>query len=41
MLDSLEEAALQAGYNVLTCQTNESYLRELVSMGSLCPGKRR
>jgi len=28
MLNSIEEAALQAGYSVLVCQTNESSLRE-------------
>lgn len=28
MLNSIEEAAMQAGYSVLVCQSNESYLRE-------------
>ncbi|WP_394994073.1 LacI family DNA-binding transcriptional regulator [Emticicia sp.] len=28
MLNSIEEAAMQAGYSVIVCQTNESYLRE-------------
>lgn len=28
MLNSIEEAAMQAGYSVMVCQSNESYLRE-------------
>ena len=28
VLNSIEEAAMQAGYSVIVCQTNESYLRE-------------
>ncbi|GAB3782492.1 LacI family DNA-binding transcriptional regulator [Spirosoma horti] len=35
MLNSIEEAALQAGYSVLVCQTNESYLREITNIQNL------
>ncbi len=35
MLNSIEEAALQAGYSVLVCQTNESYLREKTNIQNL------
>lgn len=35
MLNSIEEAALQAGYSVLVCQTNESYLRETTNIQNL------
>lgn len=35
MLNSIEEAALQAGYSVLVCQTNESYLREMTNIQNL------
>jgi DNA-binding LacI/PurR family transcriptional regulator len=35
MLNSLEEAAMQAGYSVLVAQTNESYVRETVSIQNL------
>ncbi len=35
MLNSLEEAAMQAGYSVLVAQTNESYMRETVSIQNL------
>ncbi|MBD2754102.1 LacI family DNA-binding transcriptional regulator [Spirosoma validum] len=35
MLNSIEEAALQAGYSVLVCQTNESYLREITNVQNL------
>ncbi|RYF48813.1 MAG: LacI family transcriptional regulator, partial [Cytophagaceae bacterium] len=34
-LNSIEEAALQAGYSVLVCQTNESYLREITNIQNL------
>ena len=35
MLNSIEEAALQAGYSVLVCQSNESYLREITNIQNL------
>jgi len=35
MLNSIEEAAMQAGYSVLVCQSNESYLREKTQMENL------
>jgi LacI family transcriptional regulator, repressor for deo operon, udp, cdd, tsx, nupC, and nupG len=35
MVNSIEEAALQAGYSVLICQTNESYLREITNIQNL------
>jgi DNA-binding LacI/PurR family transcriptional regulator len=35
MLNSIEESALQAGYSVLVCQTNESYLREITNIQNL------
>ena len=35
MLNSIEEAALLAGYSVLVCQTNESYLREITNIQNL------
>ncbi|MEZ0484437.1 LacI family DNA-binding transcriptional regulator [Fibrella aquatica] len=35
MLNSLEEAFMQAGYSVLVAQTNESYVRETVSIQNL------
>jgi len=35
MLNSIEEAALQAGYSVLVCQTNESSLREVTQIQNL------
>ncbi|GAB4030290.1 LacI family DNA-binding transcriptional regulator [Spirosoma jeollabukense] len=35
MLNSIEEAALQSGYSVLVCQTNESYLREITNIQNL------
>lgn len=35
MLNSIEEAAMQVGYSVLVAQTNESYLRETVSIQNL------
>jgi DNA-binding LacI/PurR family transcriptional regulator len=35
MLDSIEEAAIQAGYSVLVCQTNESRLREITNIQNL------
>lgn len=35
MLNSIEEAALQAGYSVLVCQTNESFLRETTNIQNL------
>jgi len=35
MLNSIEEAALQAGYSVLVAQTNESYLRETTNIQNL------
>lgn len=34
-LNSIEEAALQAGYSVMICQTNESYLREVSQIDNL------
>lgn len=35
MLNSIEEAAMQAGYSVMVCQTNESYLRELAQIQNM------
>ncbi|RIV19467.1 LacI family transcriptional regulator [Fibrisoma montanum] len=35
MLNSIEEAAIQAGYSVLVCQSNESYLRETMQIQNL------
>ncbi len=35
MLNSIEEAAMQAGYSVLVCQSNESYLREATHIQNL------
>ncbi|GAB3574000.1 LacI family DNA-binding transcriptional regulator [Spirosoma luteolum] len=35
MLNNLEEAAMQAGYSVLVAQTNESYMRETISIQNL------
>lgn len=35
MLNSLEEAAMQAGYSVLVAQTNESYVRETINIQNL------
>ncbi|WP_266365743.1 LacI family DNA-binding transcriptional regulator [Tellurirhabdus rosea] len=35
MLNSIEDAALQAGYSVLVCQTNESSLREVTQIQNL------
>ncbi|MBD2752483.1 LacI family DNA-binding transcriptional regulator [Spirosoma validum] len=35
MLNSLEEAFMQAGYSVLVAQTNESYVRETISIQNL------
>ncbi|MBB3836781.1 LacI family transcriptional regulator [Runella defluvii] len=35
MLNSIEEAAMQAGYSVVVCQTNESYLREVAQIQNL------
>lgn len=35
MLNSIEEAAMQAGYSVLICQSNESYLREKTHIENL------
>ncbi|MBO0951426.1 LacI family DNA-binding transcriptional regulator [Fibrella forsythiae] len=35
MLNSIEEAAMQAGYSVLVCQSNESYLREATHVQNL------
>ena len=35
VLNSIEEAAMQAGYSVVVCQTNESYLREVVQIQNL------
>ncbi|CCH51524.1 transcriptional regulator, LacI family [Fibrisoma limi BUZ 3] len=35
MLNSIEDAAIQAGYSVLVCQSNESYLRETMQIQNL------
>ncbi|PRY30447.1 LacI family transcriptional regulator [Spirosoma oryzae] len=35
MLNNLEEAVMQAGYSVLVAQTNESYVRETISIQNL------
>ncbi len=35
VLNSIEEAAMQAGYSVVVCQTNESYLREVAQIQNL------
>ncbi|MFN4146288.1 MAG: LacI family DNA-binding transcriptional regulator [Runella sp.] len=35
VISSIEEAALQAGYSVMICQTNESYLREISQIENL------
>ncbi|AFK01574.1 transcriptional regulator, LacI family [Emticicia oligotrophica DSM 17448] len=35
MLNSIEEAAMQAGYSVMVCQTNESYLREVAQIQNM------
>ncbi len=35
VLNSIEEAAMQAGYSVVVCQTNESYLREIAQIQNL------
>ncbi|GAB3740720.1 LacI family DNA-binding transcriptional regulator [Spirosoma lituiforme] len=35
MLNNLEEAFMQAGYSVLVAQTNESYVRETISIQNL------
>jgi DNA-binding LacI/PurR family transcriptional regulator len=39
VLTSIEEAALQAGYSVIICQTHESYLRELSQIENLMNSK--
>jgi DNA-binding LacI/PurR family transcriptional regulator len=39
VLNSIEEAALQAGYSVLVCQTQESYLREITNIQNLLRGQ--
>lgn len=35
MLNSIEEAAMQAGYSVMVCQTNESYIREVAQIQNM------
>jgi LacI family transcriptional regulator len=35
MLNNLEEAVMQAGYSILVAQTNESYVRETISIQNL------
>ncbi|MEZ4904938.1 MAG: LacI family DNA-binding transcriptional regulator [Spirosomataceae bacterium] len=35
VLNSIEESAMQAGYSVVVCQTNESYLREVAQVQNL------
>lgn len=39
MLNSIEEAAMQAGYSVLVCQSNESHLREIINIQNLLRGQ--
>ncbi|MFC0184454.1 transcriptional regulator, LacI family [Pseudarcicella hirudinis] len=38
-LNSIEEAAMQAGYSVMVCQSNESYLREVTNIQNLLRGQ--
>ncbi|WP_044173975.1 LacI family DNA-binding transcriptional regulator [Flectobacillus major] len=38
-LNSIEEAAMQAGYSVLVCQSHESYLREVTNIQNLLRGQ--
>ena len=35
LLNSIEDAAMQAGYSVLVCQANESHLREITNIQNL------
>lgn len=39
MLNSIEDAAMQAGYSVLVCQSNESRLREAMNIQNLMRGQ--
>ncbi|MBC8112598.1 MAG: LacI family DNA-binding transcriptional regulator [Verrucomicrobia bacterium] len=39
VLNSIEESALQAGYSVLVCQTQESYMREVTNIQNLLRGQ--
>lgn len=39
VLNSIEEAAMQAGYSVLVCQTNESHAKEVTNIQNLMRGQ--
>lgn len=39
VLNSIEEAAMQAGYSVLVCQTNESHAKEVINIQNLMRGQ--
>ncbi|MCU0393328.1 MAG: LacI family transcriptional regulator [Thermoflexibacter sp.] len=39
VLNSIEEAAMQAGYSVLVCQTNESRAKEVINIQNLMRGQ--